>query len=226
MCVSNSGGSINLATDSINTKNAITIRKSALINPERISIRPYLKTKKRKMTNGLKKCKHYGFVNEETSQMQLFFFFASSSTFQFEQLENKSWMYYFTAGCTKYLVQKGIQLFIQWNHLLQGDFHIYKLHILNILLNSEDGSDLAYSTVSKDCPLLLWIMFLHAMTFISPFSCRISWSQACNGAVKDPALQQLGDRKQEGDTVRKRGGGLNPYTCRPVMWQNKTPTFI
>lgn len=43
MCVSNSGGSINLATDSINTKNAITIRKSPLINPERISIRPYLK---------------------------------------------------------------------------------------------------------------------------------------------------------------------------------------
>jgi len=43
MCVSNSGGSINLATDSINTKKAITIRKSPLINPERISIRPYLK---------------------------------------------------------------------------------------------------------------------------------------------------------------------------------------
>ena len=43
MCVSNSGGSINLATDSINTKKAITTRKSPLINPERISIRPYLK---------------------------------------------------------------------------------------------------------------------------------------------------------------------------------------
>lgn len=43
MFVSNSGGSINLATDSMNTKKAITIRKSPLINPERISIRPYLK---------------------------------------------------------------------------------------------------------------------------------------------------------------------------------------
>lgn len=42
MFVSNSGGSINLATDSMNTKKAITIRKSPLINPERISIRPYL----------------------------------------------------------------------------------------------------------------------------------------------------------------------------------------
>lgn len=43
MYVSNSGGSINLTTDSTNTKKAITIRKSPLINPERISIRPYLK---------------------------------------------------------------------------------------------------------------------------------------------------------------------------------------
>lgn len=41
--VSMSGGSTSLATDSMKTKKAITIRKRPLIKPERISTRPYLK---------------------------------------------------------------------------------------------------------------------------------------------------------------------------------------
>lgn len=41
--VSMSGGSTSLATDSMKTKKAITIKKRPLIKPERISTRPYLK---------------------------------------------------------------------------------------------------------------------------------------------------------------------------------------
>lgn len=36
------GGSRSLVTDSINTKKAMTMRKSPLMNPERISTRPNL----------------------------------------------------------------------------------------------------------------------------------------------------------------------------------------
>lgn len=37
------GGSMSLVTDSTNTKKAMTMRNRPLINPERISTRPYLK---------------------------------------------------------------------------------------------------------------------------------------------------------------------------------------
>lgn len=40
------GGSMSLVTDSTNTKKAMTMRNRPLINPERISTRPYLKRDK------------------------------------------------------------------------------------------------------------------------------------------------------------------------------------